>query len=107
MFNDTLVNGVLYSSIYIGGLLTAYFLITIKTPPDISFKYNDLDNYYIECMSLHRGTGHVIIKSDGKTELYCKDGHKPGDPHISRVGSKLLKSTPEGRLKNTKRIKWF
>ncbi len=48
---------------------------------NITIKYSDLDNYYIECLSLHRGTGDIIINVDGTYSFTCADGHAPSDTH--------------------------
>ena len=50
-------------------------------------KYNDLNDYYIACMSWHDGTGHVILNIDKAGmltySLTCADGHAPSDDHIT------------------------
>ncbi|MCP3921289.1 MAG: hypothetical protein GY714_01760 [Desulfobacterales bacterium] len=57
----------------------------IETKHEFILKYSDLDDYYVDCMSWHDGTGYVKMNSIGNTEgtysLTCADGHAPSDKH--------------------------
>jgi len=59
--------------------------------PIVTFKYEALDDYYLECRSLHGGTGDVIIYSNKTTKLLCADGHEAGEhAHPTQKGNELL-----------------
>ena len=66
--------------------------------PIVNLKYSGLDDYYLECMSLHDGTGYVIIMSDGNYRLYCADGHEAYQEHPIRIPVPFIRTIEGGRL---------
>lgn len=57
----------------------------------VKFEYSIFNDYYIECMSFHDGTGTVEIFTDGKVILTCADGYHPDNPLRLKVGDENIK----------------
>lgn len=53
---------------------TVGYLIGEGKVKSATFEYSALDDYYLECLSYHDGTGKVLIRTDGTYELSCADG---------------------------------
>lgn len=61
----------------------------------VEFEYSTLDEYYIECRSLHGGTGRVIMYNNREAELFCADGHSPDDARHEAIEiTQLIKESP-------------
>ena len=60
----------------------------------IEFEYSALDEYYLECRSLHGGAGRVTVRDDGTYTLQCTDGHMAGEPrHKITTGNPLTRAS--------------
>ena len=88
-------------------MILVYSAATYKPLKLAEFEYSDLDNYYLECMSKHHGTGKVGILRDGSYNLICADGHSPYEPHKSKNLVPFIKSTPGGKLSQNHKVRWL
>ena len=87
---EYILNCLWRAAIFVFGMFVMWLFITGTSKA--SLKYSDLDQYYIDCLSWHRGTGYVIIDLEGKLKLTCADGHAPDDPRHTIKTSRLVRS---------------